>query len=286
MFATMWAKGVDLLWKLHLLGLGAMPSPVYALKALVGARPNSSKMRLLGSRTNFYLVLLSSFWLSLARGCVTPILPLYMNSIHLSTIEVGASFSAWGFGTLCFEPLVGIFADRGGRKLMTAGLVALVAIFYTVFPQTSTLFGVAALQFLLGMMFAGTAVLFRYTVPDTAPGMPVSRAFGILGATYFAAAVAGSVVGGLLASAFGYSSAFYAASFLSIVSLLTLAPNRFPAPSPRLKEENGGNVTTHANVLWLALLASVAVIAFISLTLYLSLIPLFIAADPDIEHRI
>jgi MFS family permease len=237
-------------------------------------------LRLFIGRTNFILVLLSSFWLSLARGCVTPILPLYMNSINLSTVEVGASFSAWGFGTLCFEPLVGIFADRGGRRALTAGLVALVAVFYAAFPRTSTLLGVAALQFLLGMMFAGTAVLFRYTVPDAAPDMPASRAFGILGATYFAAAVAGSIIGGLLASRFGYSAAFYAGSLLSIASLLTLASNRFPAPPPKPQEEDGGNPAARANVLWLTLLASVAAIAFISLTLYLSLVPLVVAGPP------
>ena len=237
-------------------------------------------MRAFSGRSNFILLLLSSFWLSLARGCVTPILPLYMNSIHLSTVEVGASYSALGFGTLCFEPLVGVFADRGGRKLLTAGIVILVAIFYAAFPQTSNLFGVAALQFLLGMMFAGSAVIFRYTVPDAAPGMSVSKAYGLLGATYFAAAVAGSVTGGLLASTFGYSGAFYAGAVISVVSLVILASSRFPASLPRPGHEKAENTQARANILWLTLLAIVAIIAFISQTLYVSLIPLVVARPP------
>jgi MFS family permease len=203
-----------------------------------------------------------------------------MSSINLSAVEVGASFSAWGFGTLCFEPLAGVFADMGGRRSLTAVLVALVAVFYAAFPRTSTLFGVVVFQFLLGMMFAGTAVLFRYTVPDTAPEMPASRAYGILGATYFAAAVAGSVMGGLFASAFGYSAAFYAGSVLSVVSLVILAPTKFPAPPPRPPEEVGENAGLRGNIVWLMLLASVAAIAYVALTLYLSLIPLVVAGPP------
>ncbi len=237
-------------------------------------------MRLFGGRTDFILVVLSSFWLSLARGCVTPILPLYMNSIHLSTIEVGASFSIWGFGTLFFEPLTGLLADKGGRKLLTAGLVALVVVFYAVFPQTTSLLGVAALQFLLGAMFAGTAVLFRYTIPDAAPEMPVSKAYGIFGASYFAAAVVGSVIGGLLASAFGYSGAFYAGSVLSIASLLTLATTKFPAPPQKPQPEDRENPAPRPSITWLVLLASAAAIAFITLTIYLSLIPLVIVTTP------
>jgi MFS family permease len=237
-------------------------------------------LRLFRGRTGFILLLLSSFWLSLARGCVTPILPLYMNSINLSTVEVGASFSAWGFGTLCFEPLVGVLADRGGRKLLASLFTVLVAVFYAAFPQTSSLFGVAALQFLLGMMFAGIAVLFRYTVSDTAPDMPVSRAYGILGATYFAAAVVGSVVGGLLASAFGFSTAFYTGSALSIVSFVILLSVRFPAPSSKPHGELKANPQLRSNLVWLALLGSMAAIAYIALTLYFSLVPLVAAAPP------
>jgi len=202
-----------------------------------------------------------------------------MNSINLSAVEVGASFSAWGFGTLCFEPLVGVIADRGGRKLLTAIFMVLVAAFYVVFPRTSSLFGVAALQFLLGMMFAGIAVLFRYTVPDTVPDMVPSRAYGILGATYFAAAVVGSVLGGLIASVSGYASAFYAGSVLSMVALLTLALSRFPTPVQRLQEKDATRDALRGNIVWLALLAGMAAIAYIALTLYFSLVPL-VAAEP------
>ena len=203
-----------------------------------------------------------------------------MNSIHLSTIEVGASFSVWGFGTLFFEPLTGLLADKGRRKLLTAGLVALVVAFYAAFPQTTSLLGVAVLQFLLGAMFAGTAVLFRYTIPDAAPEMPVSRAYGIFGASYFGAAVAGSVIGGLLASTFGYSGAFYAGSVLSVASLLTLASTKFPAPPPKPHLEAAENAAPRSSIMWLVLLASVAAIAFITLTIYLSLIPLVVVAPP------
>ena len=280
MLGTLGTKRPDFLGEFQPLRLGLVAPPVYSLKALVGKKPNSYQLRLFAGRTNFILVLLSSFLLSLARGCVTPILPLYMNSINLSTVEVGASFSAWGFGTLCFEPFVGIFADRGGRRPLTVGLVALVAVFYAAFPRTTTLLGVVAFQFLLGMMFAGTAVLFRYTVPDTAPEMPASRAYGILGATYFAAAVAGSVIGGLLASAFGYAEAFYAGSVLSLVSLVVLVSTRFPAPPTRSTEEVGKNAWLRGKVVWLTLLAGMAVVAYIALTLYLSLVPLVVAEAP------
>ena len=257
-----------------------MPSPVYSLKALVVEKPGSSQLRLFGGRVSFVSVLLSSLLLSLARGVVTPILPLYMNSINLSTVEVGASFSAWGLGTLCFEPLVGVFADRGGRRPLAGGLLALVVVFYAAFPGTSTLLGVAALQFLLGMMFAGTAVIFRYTVPDAAPDMQASRAYGILGATYFAAAVVGSVTGGLLASAFGYTAAFYAGSALSVLSLATLALVRFPTPVPEPPEVSGGKPRLQGRIAWLTLLGGMAVVAYITLTLYLSLIPLVAAKAP------
>jgi MFS family permease len=129
-------------------------------------------------------------------------------------------------------------------------------------------------------MFAGTAVLYRYTIPDAAPDMPVSRAYGIFGASYFGAAVLGSVLGGLLASAFGYAGAFYTGSILSVVSLITLVLTRFPTPPRRSHLEEIGTLEPRSSIAWLVLLASVAAIAFISLTLYISLIPLVVSAPP------
>lgn len=237
-------------------------------------------MRPFSERTNFVLILLSSFWLYLARGCITPILPLYLNSINLSTVEVGASFSAWGFGTLFFEPLAGLFADRGGRKPLVSILVILVALFYAAFPQTSALLEVVVIQFVLGTTFAGAVVLFRYTVPDAAPWMSASRAYGLLGAVGFASAVIGSVMGGLLASALGYSGAFYAGSLLSLTALLTLSMNRFPPRPARPRRDEEAGQTVRANFALLALLAAVAATAFITLTLFLSLIPLLIVNAP------
>lgn len=237
-------------------------------------------MRVLRGRTNFVLILLSSFWLSLGRGVVTPIVPLYMNSLSLSALEVGAGFSAWGFGTLVSEPLVGLLADKGRRKELTSVMLVMVALFYAAFPRTTSLLGVAALQFLLGTMFAGLAVLFRYTVPDTAPGMPTTKVYGILGAVYFSAAVAGSVIGGLVGSSLGYAATFYAGSILSIAALVTLLSNRFPASPPSQSKAKEDGTGPRGDLVWLVLLGVVAAVAFVALTLFLSLIPLVIAGPP------
>jgi len=107
------------------------------------------------------MLLATVFTFALSRSSVSPILPLYLTSLGLSTFEVGVSFTAFGIGTLFFEPIIGFLSDKRKTKPMLFALFGGACAIYLAFLAASSLLLLCVLQFLFGGFFAGAAILFR-----------------------------------------------------------------------------------------------------------------------------
>jgi MFS family permease len=212
---------------------------------------------------------------------MSPVLPLYFASLGFSAVEIGILFSMWGVGTILFEPTVGILADRGGRRAMMFAICLGTCALYLLYTFTGSFVDFAVLQFFLGGMFAGIAVLFRYTIPSVvAPGRP-SSGFGLLGFAWSGAAVMGALIGGFVLSATGYALPFYLASGVAALAIAPLWLSRIGGQTARRTTDTrerpapSGSRTTE-----LVLMGGMAMSAFLIFVVIFSMLPLVVSAAP------
>ncbi len=212
---------------------------------------------------------------------MSPVMPLYFASLGFPAVEIGVLFSMWGVGTIIFEPTVGVLADRGRRSAMMYAISLGTCVLYFLFTFTGSFVDFAVLQFFLGGMFAGIAVLFRYAIPSVvAPGRP-SAAYGLLGSANSGAAVVGALIGGFLLSTSGYRLPFYLASAAALMSIVPLWISRIGGRAAfRPKEDSEGPTAGGRRTSELVLMGGMAMSAFLIFIVIFSMMPLVVTAPP------
>jgi DHA1 family multidrug resistance protein-like MFS transporter len=153
---------------------------------------------------------------------IFPFLPLYVQSLGSVTgtdIEVmaGLVFSAQAFTMMIASPIWGLVADRFGRKLMVqrAMFGGSVILLLMAFVRSSE--ELVALRAIQGTI-TGTVAASSALVAAVAPRRRTGFAMGLLQVGLGAGVALGPLIGGAVADAFGYRSAFYVTSGLLLAS--------------------------------------------------------------------
>ncbi len=158
---------------------------------------------------------------------IFPFLPLYVKSLGSSmglSIELlaGLVFSAQALTMMLASPVWGSLADRYGRKLMSVrasfgGAVLLLMMAYVRTGEQLVL--LRAIQGLITGTVAANSALLAAQVPRERMGY----AMGMLQVGLGAGLAVGPMLGGALADAYGYASAFYVTSvMLALAGLVVL----------------------------------------------------------------
>ena len=153
---------------------------------------------------------------------IFPFLPNYVEDLgsafNLDIVFLaGAVFSAQAITMAIASPIWGALADRFGRKIMVqraqfGGAILLLAMAFA--SSAEMLVGLRALQgFVTGTVAAANAL-----VAASAPRERTGYAMGLLQTGTWTGVALGPLLGGLLADAYGYSSAFYFTSALLFLS--------------------------------------------------------------------
>lgn len=148
--------------------------------------PNST----VGSRMSLVAVMLAGTCTFLNVYCTQPLLPFLRRLFHASELEVSLTVSATTFGVAIAAPLVGLMAERIGRKK-----VIVPALFWLTLPTllagTSTgIWSLVLWRFLQGLFVPGIiAVMIAYIGEEFSGGNVGS---------VMAAYVTGTVFGGFL----------------------------------------------------------------------------------------
>lgn len=122
--------------------------------------------------------------------CTQPLLPFLRNLFHASELQVSLTVSATTFGVAIAAPLVGLMAERIGRKKVIVPALFLLTI-PTVMAATSTGIGSLVLwRFLQGIFVPGIIAVMIAYIGEEFPGHTVGRVM--------AAYVTGTVFGGFL----------------------------------------------------------------------------------------
>ena len=178
-------------------------------------------------------VLVAEAILWLGFGALMPVLPLYLTQQGVNPATLGWIVAAWPAARLLGEPLFGVLADRGDKRvLMLAGLLA-AAVFV---PMPLVLTGVPA--FLLARALAGLATAAydpaaRAYILDATPPEERGAAFGLYSSAQMGGLVLGPAFGGIgaaLGGGYVFPFVFCAVAVAGAAILLALTVFRRPAP--------------------------------------------------------
>jgi DHA1 family multidrug resistance protein-like MFS transporter len=168
------------------------------------------------------VIFLAQLTTAVGFSSIFPFLPLYVQSLGSTTgtdIEVmaGLVFSAQAFTMMIASPIWGAVADRFGRKLMVqrAMFGGSIILLLMAFVRSSE--ELVVLRAIQGTI-TGTVAASNALVAAVAPRHRTGFAMGLLQVGLGAGVALGPLIGGALADAFGYRSAFFVTSAMLLVS--------------------------------------------------------------------
>lgn len=187
---------------------------------------------LLRNRGAMLLLMMTIFLAFTGIGLVVPILPTYMNELHIGGSTVGLLVAAFSLAQLIFSPMAGRLSDKLGRKpIIVTGLI--------VFSLSELLFGLANMPWLLFIARmlggAGAALIMPAVmayVADTTSLEERAKGMGLINAAITTGFIIGPGVGGYLAE-LGIRVPFFvaagAAAFVAVITFAVLPESRTAA---------------------------------------------------------
>ncbi|WP_435922521.1 MFS transporter [Paenibacillus sp. DYY-L-2] len=184
---------------------------------------------LLRNRGAMLLLMLNIFLVFTGIGLVVPIMPTYMNELHINGSIVGLLVAAFSLTQLLFSPFTGRLSDSLGRKkIIVAGMV--------VFAVSEWLFGAVSAPVLLfaARMLGGIgAALIMPAVmayaADVTTDEERAKGMGFINAAITTGFIIGPGIGGYIAE-FGIRVPFYSAAvagaIAAVITLLVLPESR------------------------------------------------------------
>lgn len=188
---------------------------------------------LLRNRGTMLLLMLNIFLVFTGIGLVVPIMPTYMNELHITGSTVGLLVAAFSLTQLLFSPYAGRLSDSLGRKkIIVAGMI--------VFALSEWIFGIAVspvLLFLARMLGGVGAALIMPAVmayaADVTTNEERAKGMGLINAAITTGFIIGPGIGGYLAE-FGIRVPFFAAAVAgAVAAVITL----FILPESRTAEQ-------------------------------------------------
>lgn len=183
------------------------------------------------------LVLRLNNILQLLTNCAwfigTPFIPLYLVAHGASAGTVGVVAGLSGIVPLAVALHVGSLVDERGPTLVLVGSVVLFGLGAVMLAAFGGIPEVTVAYTLMILSNIGLAVASQAVVATMSTDATRIRNYGYYAVAYSAGAVVGPVIGGFLATRFGYPAAFLTMALLMLPSLAVAAMLR---PGPGLFE--------------------------------------------------
>lgn len=170
-----------------------------------------------------FITLFSSiFAASLGIGMVSPLMPIYSQSLGATGIWLGAIFSGFSLARIIFMPLVGRLSDKRGRKVfITSGLLfySLLSLGYILAQNLPQLI---AVRFLHGIASAMVVPIAMAYIGEMSPPGKEGKYLGTFNIALFFGFGMGPLLGGVVTDKFSQSTSFLAMGGLSLISFLAV----------------------------------------------------------------
>ncbi|MCS7463005.1 MFS transporter [Paenibacillus doosanensis] len=229
------------------------------------------------------LILLSNLFIAfLGIGLVIPVMPSFMNIMHLSGQTMGYLVAVFAAAQLVMSPFAGRWVDRYGRKKIIIAGLFLFGVSELIFGSGTNVWVLYTARVLGGIsaafiMPAVTAYIADVTTLEERP-----KAMGYMSAAISTGFIIGPGVGGFIA-AYGIRMPFYFAAAIACIACISsifilkepLTKEQFAEISANTKHTSFfGDVRRSLNPLYFIAFAIVFVLAF-GLSAYETIFSLF-----------
>ena len=151
-------------------------------------------------------------------GIIWPIMPVYAVQLGAGGTQLGFIIATFNIARSIFNPVVGRFSDRLGRKpFMLAGLTG-YAILSLAYIQTQTVAGLIAVRFAHGLAAVCVAPVAMAVVAEIAPPSRRGLYMGTLSMALMLGVGAGPMLGGIIRDWLGMAAAFMTMGGLALVT--------------------------------------------------------------------
>jgi MFS family permease len=180
-------------------------------------RPKISKS---GKNRIFDVLFISVFTAMLGLGIVSPLMPIYAESLGASGIWLGVIFAGFSISRGIFMPIIGRISDRKGRKVFILSGLLIYTIVSIAYIQAGNVYALTLIRIVHGFASAMVIPIAMAYVGEISPEGEEGRYMGSFTASFFLGMGFGPLIGGILEDSFSMVTAFYAMAVLSALSLV------------------------------------------------------------------
>ncbi len=168
------------------------------------------------------LIFLTVFIDLLGFGILIPILPSFaIKELGVDEAAVGIAIAIYSFVQFIFNPILGRFSDKHGRKPVIVLCLFINAMGYVIFAFTSSYLILLVSRIVAGVGGSSIAVAQAY-IADVTTKETRSKGMGLIGSAFGLGFVFGPLIGGFL-SKLGYmETGLGAAAFSFIAFIVTM----------------------------------------------------------------
>jgi MFS family permease len=168
-----------------------------------------------------------------AWWAAAPFVPIYLGTLGASVALVGVVLGVAGIVPLLISIPAGVLSDKRGPAFVAECAVVLFAAAGVLLTGVHSVWAVAIAYTLLGVGNIGFAVAPQAVVAAVSDPAARLQNFGYYSLWSSAGAVVGPLIGGAVASRFGYNAAFALLLLLMLPTFAAAAALRGVAPAPR-----------------------------------------------------
>ncbi|NIS61399.1 MAG: MFS transporter [Proteobacteria bacterium] len=187
----------------------------------------------------FLSLLTVVFVAQIGLGIVSPLMPLYAESMGASGLWLGIMFSSYAFSRLIFMPVAGRLSDLGSRKrFIGLGLLAytVISLFYI---WASNIFELTFIRLLHGLASCAVIPVAQAYVGELTPKGKEGTYINLFSMSVFLGMGFGPLLGGVLTEYFSMNAAFYGMTTVCSFALYLFL--RFVPASEPLSRTDGKN---------------------------------------------
>ncbi|MCM2986850.1 MFS transporter [Bacillus safensis] len=180
------------------------------------------------------VILLSNIFIAfLGIGLIIPVMPLFMNVMHLTGSTMGYLVAAFAVAQLIASPIAGRWVDRYGRKIMIVSGLFLFALSELVFGLGTHVYVLYVARLLGGISAAFIMPAVTAYVADITTVQERSKAMGYVSAAISTGFIIGPGIGGFIAE-YGVRLPFFFAAGIAFIAVIS---SMFMLKEPLTKEE-------------------------------------------------